>query len=77
MGSHDQQRVMSDDRRKARPPKSVVRLLVVLAAVALLASASPSLQLGKPEVIADGVELYRLDDPNLLTPAGPVAVQLQ
>jgi hypothetical protein len=67
---------MSDKRRKARAPKSVVRLVIVLAAVALLASASPSLQLGKPEVVADGVELYRLDDPNLLTPPGPVAVEL-
>jgi hypothetical protein len=32
--------------------------------------------LGKPEAIAPGIELYRLADPSLLSPPGPVAVQL-
>jgi hypothetical protein len=31
--------------------------------------------LGKAEQIADGVLLYRLDDPALLSPPGPIAVQ--
>jgi len=43
----------------------------------LLAVAVPAQQaaLGPAERIADGVLLYRLDDPELLSPAGPVAVQ--
>lgn len=41
-------------------------------AVTLQAQQAP---LGTAERIADGVELYRLDDRGLLTPPGPVAVQ--
>jgi hypothetical protein len=39
-------------------------------------AAETSLQLGKPERVAEGVQLYRLNDPNLLDPPGPVAVLL-
>jgi hypothetical protein len=46
-------------------------LLLVLAAVL---AAQPS-ALGPAERIADGVVLHRLDDPGLLNPAGPIAVQ--
>jgi Phosphodiester glycosidase len=46
-------------------------LLLVLAAV--LAAQPPAL--GSAERIADGVVLHRLDDPGLLNPAGPIAVQ--
>ncbi len=34
------------------------------------------LQLGKPESVADGVQLYRLSDSNLLDPPGPIAIQV-
>ena len=45
--------------------------LLVLAVAAPAQQASP----GKPERIADGVQLYRLDDSALLDPPGPLAVQ--
>ena len=44
----------------------------------LLAAAVPSAQqspLGRPQQIAEGVQLFRLDDAALLDPPGPVAVQ--
>jgi hypothetical protein len=47
--------------------------------VALAASGCPretALDLGRPERVADGVQLYRVSDPNLLDPPGPVAVQM-
>jgi len=54
-------------------------LLALLVSASLLAvqPAQParSTSLGPAERIADGVELYRLDDPTLLSPPGPVAVQ--
>ena len=57
------------------------RYLLVLAVVALawLAAGCPretAINLGKPEKVADGVQLFRLDDPSLLDPPGPVAVQI-
>lgn len=45
----------------------------LLCSVALLTAQQPAL--GSPERIADGVVLYRLDDPGLLSPPGPVALQ--
>ena len=45
-----------------------------LACSAALLTAQPP-ALAPPEPIADGVALYRLDDPGLLSPPGPVAVQ--
>ena len=50
-----------------------------IAALAWLASGCPretAINLGRPERVADGVQLFRLDDPNLLDPPGPVAVQI-
>lgn len=57
---------------------SLVRLAAVLATV-LLAAGCPGdtpLQLGKPERIADGVQLFRLTDPAALGVPGPIAVQI-
>ena len=50
----------------------LVTLLFVLVA---RPGAQQQADLGSAERIADGVLLYRLDDPTLLDPAGPVAVQ--
>ena len=50
-----------------------------IAALAWLASGCPretAINLGTPEKVADGVQLYRVDDANLLDPPGPVAVQI-
>jgi Phosphodiester glycosidase len=57
------------------------RLLYAPAILALawLAAGCPretAINLGKPEKVADGVQLFRLDDPDLLDPPGPVAVQI-
>ncbi len=54
-----------------------VRLATLLALLvsATLLAVQPATSLGPAERVADGVELYRLDDPNLLSPPGPVAVQ--
>jgi hypothetical protein len=52
---------------------------LIVAALAWLAAGCPretAIDLGKPEKVADGVQLFRLDDPNLLDPPGPVAVQI-
>lgn len=48
-------------------------LLALCVSIAVL-SAQPAV-IGPAERIADGVLLYRLDDPSLLTPAGHVSVQ--
>jgi hypothetical protein len=56
-----------------------VSYALVIAALAWLASGCPretAVRLGTPEKVADGVQLFRLDDPNLLDPPGPVAVQI-
>jgi exopolysaccharide biosynthesis protein len=42
--------------------------------LAVISSAQPA-TLAPPEQLADGALLYRLDDPELLNPPGPVAVQ--
>lgn len=56
----------------------VVVLAAALAAVLPVLSAAPLdlSALGQPELIAPGMELYRLSDPVLLSPPGVVAVQL-
>lgn len=64
--------------RRCRRMPAVPRALAV-ALLALVAAGCPkgvSLDLGAPEPVADGVRLYRLYDPELLDPAGPVAVQI-
>ena len=54
-----------------------LRTSLVLVCLLLLADTLRAQQaaLGAAERIATGVELYRLDDPALLSPPGPVAVQ--
>jgi hypothetical protein len=50
-----------------------------IAALAWLTAACPretAINLGQPEQVADGVQLFRVDDPKLLDPPGPVAVQI-
>jgi len=52
---------------------------LAIAALAWLTTGCPretAINLGKPEKVADGAQLYRVDDPNLLDPPGPVAVQV-
>ena len=64
-------------RRLRRTPALLPAFVVVLlAGVAAGCPKSVSLDLGAPERVADGVRLYRLYDPELLDPAGPVAVQI-
>ena len=54
---------------------SCLRLAAIwLACSAALVTAQPP-ALAPPEPIANGIALYRLDDPGLLSPPGPVAVQ--
>jgi hypothetical protein len=57
------------------------RVLCALAVAvpAWLATGCPretAVNLGRPERVSDGVQLYHLDDPTLLDPPGPVAVQI-
>jgi hypothetical protein len=54
-------------------------ILVVFAALSMALAAqgiSPAPGLGRPEPVAPGIDLFRLDDASLLSPPGPVAVQL-
>src|SRR5262245_33695645 len=55
----------------------LVRLRLVALWLLVVAFTAPAQQtrLGPPERIADGVHLFRLNDPALLDPVGPVAVQ--
>lgn len=59
------------NRSRARTrPAAVLALLLS----ATLLAAQPRV-IGPSERVADGVQLYRLDDPALLNPPGPVSVQ--
>jgi hypothetical protein len=52
---------------------------LTIVALAWLAAGCPretGIDLGAPQSVADGVQLYQLHNPNLLDPPGPVAVQL-
>jgi hypothetical protein len=51
-------------------------LAIVLALAVLHAGPASQSPLGEPEVVARGIDLYRLSDPSLLSPPGPIAVQL-
>ncbi len=64
-------------QRAGRRQRLVSVVLALFAAIAVLCAAPPDLSsLGQPEIIAPGVELYRLSDQALLSPPGVVAVQL-
>ena len=64
-------------QRAGRRQRLVSVVLALFAAIAVLRAAPPDLSsLGQPEIIAPGVELYRLSDQALLSPPGIVAVQL-
>jgi hypothetical protein len=52
-------------------------LLLVLALITFPAcDHETALDLGKPEAVAEGVQLYRVSDPRALDPIGPVAIQI-
>jgi hypothetical protein len=57
-----------------RPPRTWRAAVLALLVSAALLSAQPRF-IGPAERIADGVLLYRLDDPDMLNPPGHVAVQ--
>jgi hypothetical protein len=62
-----------------RPVARRTSAALIIAALAWLAAGCPretAIDLGKPEKVADGVQLFRLDAPDLLDPPGPVAVQI-
>ncbi|HOG28024.1 MAG TPA: phosphodiester glycosidase family protein [Vicinamibacterales bacterium] len=65
-----------------RRPAALSQLVLPALAVLALAAAGASCwtggapDLGAPQRIADGVRLYRLHDPALIEPAGPIAVQV-
>ncbi|MCX6549460.1 MAG: phosphodiester glycosidase family protein [Acidobacteria bacterium] len=61
-------------RRRTRWLSAAV--LVLAAGLSAACFRETSIDIGKPEKVADGVLLYRLSDPNLLSPPGPVAVQM-
>ena len=64
-------------QRAGRRQRLVPVVLALFAAIAVLRAAPPDLSsLGQPEIIAPGVELYRLSDQALLSPPGVVAMQL-
>jgi hypothetical protein len=48
----------------------------VLALAALALAPQPTLRLGLAEAVAPGIDLFRLDQTDLLSPPGPVAIQL-
>ena len=75
---------MSICRTRARggsnplPGRTFFLAIVVAAALAVVHAAPPPVTsaLGEAEIVAPGIELYRLNDQTLLSPPGPVAVEL-
>lgn len=67
----------SDAERLVVKWRMLLRIRAIAALLLLLVIPLPAQDAGPgtAERVADGVLLYRLDDPSLLTPAGPVAVQ--
>ena len=64
-------------RRASRGLFAPALCVAFIAGLSLVRAATVDLSsLGKPELVAPGVELYRLSDPSLLVPPGPAAVQL-
>ena len=64
----------------ASTPQALAQPEALHRTVAQLTAAPPAAQapapLSAPETVADGVRLHRLSDPNLLSPPGPISVQL-
>ena len=60
--------------RRAAAIRIAALLLLIVASAAC--ARETALDLGKAEKVADGVLLYRLNDPSLLDPVGAVAVQI-
>ena len=71
-------RVSDRPARPAAPRRQAYAAVLLLAAAGLTAACprETSIDLGKPDRIADGVQLYRLTDPTLLDPPQPIAVQM-
>ena len=70
---------VSDRPARAASRRRASLYPAALLVAALISSGCPretAIDLGKPEPVADGVQLYRLTDPALLTPPAPVAVQM-
>jgi len=66
-------------RVRIRPTPRRAFGALTIAALAWLAAGCPretAIGLGTPIKVADGVQLFHLDDPNLLDPPGPVAAQI-
>jgi hypothetical protein len=61
-----------------RPGRALCLTVAVVTGLAVVQAAPAHLSptLGEPEVVAPGIEFYRLSDPALLSPPGPVAAQL-
>jgi hypothetical protein len=58
--------------------RTLFLVIAVAAALAVVHAAPAPVQqaLGEAEIVAPGIELFRLDDQTLLSPPGPVSVQL-
>ena len=72
-------RCESDRPARLPAPRRRAYAAVLLLAAACLTAACPretSIDLGTPERVADGVQLYRLTDPTLLDPPQPIAIQM-
>ena len=65
-------------RSDALPGGSLFLAVTIATALAVVQAAPARVQpaLGAAEVVAPGIELYRLDDQALLSPPGPVSVRL-
>ena len=66
-------------RVRFRPIARRVPYALAFVALAWLAAGCPretAINLGRGEAVADGVQLFRVDDANLLDPPGPVSVQI-
>ncbi|MCX6544958.1 MAG: phosphodiester glycosidase family protein [Acidobacteria bacterium] len=55
---------------------SPILLLLSVAALSAACERETTLSLGKSEKIADGVQLYKLNDPGLIDPPGAIAIQI-
>jgi hypothetical protein len=69
---------MARARSNTLPGRAFFLAVTVAAALAVVHAAAPQVlpALGAAEIVAPGIELYRLSDQTLLSPPGPVAVEL-